>query len=135
MLGILANWGPAPLFGYEVGRASARWLVFAVRVGVAGSLLAALAFWNAVILPWAQRAEQLNQAAEWYFYLTIGTQLVLVLLAAPAATVGALDTDRRRGVLIHLLASDLSGPDIIVSKLAARLPQVVGLVLAGVPIL
>jgi ABC-type transport system involved in multi-copper enzyme maturation permease subunit len=94
-----------------------------------------LAFWNAVILPWAQRAEQLNQAAEWYFYLTIGTQLVLVLLAAPAATVGALDTDRRRGVLIHLLASDLSGPDIIVSKLAARLPQVVGLVLAGVPIL
>ena len=48
----------------------------------------------------------------------IGTQLTLVLLAAPAATAGAICVDRRRGTLMHMLMTDLSAGEIVLGKLA-----------------
>src|SRR5262249_8942858 len=62
-------------------------------------------------------------------------QLALALLAAPAATAGAVCLDRARGTLAHVLVTDLTGAEIILGKLAARLVPVVGMVLCGVPFL
>ena len=42
------------------------------------------------------------------------------MLAAPAATAGAICLDRACGTLAHLLATDLSDPEIVLGKLAAQ---------------
>jgi hypothetical protein len=57
------------------------------------------------------------------------------MLAAPAATAGAICVDRARGTLTHMLATDLSDPEIILGKLAARLLPVLGLVAFSWPLL
>ena len=64
-----------------------------------------------------------------------GTQLTLVLLAAPAATAGAICLDRARGTLIHLLVTDLTDREIVLGKLAARLTPVMVLVAATLPVM
>ena len=56
----------------------------------------------------------------------MGVELTLVMLAAPAATAGAICVDRARGTLAHMLATDLSDPEIVLGKLAARLLPVLG---------
>ena len=70
-----------------------------------------------------------------YFYAIIGVELTLVLLAAPAATAGAICVDRARGTLTHILATDLSDPEIVLGKLAARLLPILGLVACTWPVL
>ena len=70
-----------------------------------------------------------------YFYRLIGVELTLVMLAAPAATAGAICVDRARGTLAHMLATDLSDPEIVLGKLAARLLPVLGLVACSWPVL
>ena len=72
---------------------------------------------------------------ESYFYAIIGVELTLVMLAAPAATAGAICVDRARGTLTHMLATDLSDPEIVLGKLAARLLPVLGLVACSWPVL
>jgi hypothetical protein len=42
-----------------------------------------------------------------YFNALIGVELALVMLAAPAATAGAICLDRARGTLAHMLMTDL----------------------------
>jgi ABC-type transport system involved in multi-copper enzyme maturation permease subunit len=70
------------------------------------------------------------------FYFAIAcVQLVLVLLVAPAATAGAICVDRARGMLTHMLVTDLSDSEIVLGKLAARLLPVFALVGATVPVL
>src|SRR5262249_36123336 len=64
-----------------------------------------------------------------------GTQLGLVLLAAPAYTAGAVCLDRARGTLAHMLVTDLSATEIILGKLGSRLLPVLGLVFATLPVL
>ena len=65
----------------------------------------------------------------------IGTQLTLVLLAAPAATAGAICLDRARGTLAHMLMTDLSVAEIVLGKLAARLVPVLTMLACTLPVL
>ena len=60
------------------------------------------------------------EVGERLFVAVVGTQLTLVLLAAPAATAGAICLDRSRGTLTHLLVTDLSDREIVLGKLAAQ---------------
>ena len=70
------------------------------------------------------------------FYLGVaGTQLALVMLAAPAATAGAICLDRARGTLTHLLMTDLSNVEIVLGKLAARLVPVLCLLACTLPMM
>ena len=75
------------------------------------------------------------ELGEWFFQAVIGTQLTLVLLAAPAATAGAICLDRARGTLTHMLMTDLADFEIVLGKLAARLIPVVGLVACTLPMM
>ena len=78
---------------------------------------------------------ELAEVGERLFVGVVGTQLTLVLLAAPAATAGAICLDRSRGTLTHLLVTDLSDVEIVLGKLAARLTPVLVLVVATLPVM
>jgi ABC-type transport system involved in multi-copper enzyme maturation permease subunit len=77
----------------------------------------------------------LARMGEGFFYAIIGTQLAMVLLAAPSATAGSICLDKARGSLIHLLVTDLSDVEIVLGKVVARLVPVVGLIVASLPVL
>ena len=73
--------------------------------------------------------------AELFFLAVSGTQLALVLLAAPAATAGAICLDRARGTLSHMFLTDLTNAEIVLGKLAAGLVPVLSLLLCTLPVM
>jgi ABC-type transport system involved in multi-copper enzyme maturation permease subunit len=132
--------GPGPVFLYEWIIASRRWQGYALRSLFVLGLLAALVAMargqgrgGGPVAPPGLRA--LAKLGENLFVAVIGTQLTLVLLAAPAATAGAICLDRSRGTLTHLLVTDLTDREIVLGKLAARLVPIVTLVAATLPFL
>ena len=62
-------------------------------------------------------------------------QFLLVLLATPAFTAGAITDEKTRGTLQHLLIAHLTAGEIVLGKLLGRLAQVGVLVLVGLPVL
>src|SRR5438477_9994771 len=131
------RWGLGPVFLYECLANSRRWQTYAIRsFGVAALLVAMATIASSprevfVGPSWREYA----LLGESYFYAMIGVELALVMLAAPAATAGAICLDRSRGTLAHLLATDLSDQEIVLGKLAARLMPVLGLVACTWPVL
>ena len=79
--------------------------------------------------------KDLAEGGQYFFYAISTTQLMVVLLVAPAATAGAICLDRARGNLTHMLVTDLADAEIVLGKLAARLLPVVALVAATIPVL
>ena len=131
------RWGLGPVFFYECLANSRRWQTYAIRSAGVALLLAAIA---TIAMP----RTTIDPRYAWreyaalgvsYFYGVIGVELALVMLAAPAATAGAICVDRARGTLAHMLATDLSDPEIVLGKLAARLLPVLGLVACSWPVL
>src|SRR5262245_56351891 len=132
--------GPGPVFVYEWITASRRWQGYAMRSLFVLGLMAALHVTAIgrgadVIVAAGAAMRGLAQLGEGFFVAGSGTQLTLVLLAAPAATAGAICLDRSRGTLTHLLATDLSDREIVLGKLAARLTPILILVAATLPVL
>jgi ABC-type transport system involved in multi-copper enzyme maturation permease subunit len=129
--------GLGPVFAYEWITASRRWQAYALR-----SLFLSLLF-CALLIVWLRPAPAqyvnsirgLAYLGELFFQAVIGTQLALVLLAAPAATAGAICLDRARGTLAHMLVTDLTDREIVLGKLAARLVPVLGLVACALPMM
>src|SRR5205823_313249 len=99
------------------------WQMYAMRSAFVAFILGAL------ILVWSKHGGTLglsNRQAmadlgEKLYYALISTELSLILLVAPAATAGAICLDKSRGTLLHLLVTDLSDPEVVLGKLAARL--------------
>ncbi|MFO0808195.1 MAG: ABC transporter permease subunit [Gemmataceae bacterium] len=135
----MRRFGPGPVFVYECITAARRWQLYAVRAGSVLLLFAAVGFM------WAERANTnlgvrlslRDHAAigEALFYGFFGMLLALVLLAAPAATAGAVCLDKARGNLLHLFTTDLTNGEVVLGKLASRLLPVFGLLLASIPLL
>lgn len=127
--------GLGPVFAYEWLTTSRRWQVYAARSLFVAILLVGL------VIAWTTNDTSRSRAtiqgqAEVGLYLyqaIVGTQLVLLLLAAPAATAGAVCLDKARGTLTHLLMTDLSNAEIVLGKLAARLAPVLGLAASALP--
>jgi ABC-type transport system involved in multi-copper enzyme maturation permease subunit len=128
--------GPGPVFFYECLTSSRRWQNFAARSLFVGFLLAALGVvWVSDPALAHPSIHDLARAGASFFYGMIGTELALVLLAAPAFTAGAICLDKARGSLTHLLVTDLSSAEIVLGKLAARLVPVLGLIACALPVL
>ena len=105
------RWGLGPVFVYECVVAARRWQTYAGRAAFLAVLLVSLAVvWAAKVAPTHSplTISQLAQVGESFFYAIAGTQLVLVLLAAPAYTAGAVCLDKARGTLTHVLDELLS---------------------------
>ncbi len=129
--------GPGPVFEFECITSSRRWQLYATRaLFVLGLLLAMVVIWVAQVEDRSlTTARALAEVGERYFYALIGTQLALVLLAAPAFTAAAICLDRARGTLAHVLVTDLTDTEIVLGKLGAGLMPVVGLVVCALPVM
>jgi ABC-type transport system involved in multi-copper enzyme maturation permease subunit len=131
------HWGLGPVFIYECLTTSRRWQTYAGRCFGVSVLLAAMTTiaWSKNAMLAVESMQEYAQLGESYFDGLIGIELTLVMLAAPAATAGAICLDRSRGTLAHMLATDLSDSEIVLGKLASRLLPVLGLVACSWPVL
>jgi ABC-type transport system involved in multi-copper enzyme maturation permease subunit len=129
--------GLGPVFAYDWIVASRRWQGYAVRTLFAAILLAALIAVAAksVVPDVVRSSRDLAKLGEAFYVAIVGTQLTLVLLAAPASTAGSICSDRASGTMTHVLVTDLSDVEIVLGKLAARLVPVLGLVACALPIM
>ncbi|MBY0398178.1 MAG: hypothetical protein K2X91_17165, partial [Thermoleophilia bacterium] len=135
------RFGLGPVFAVEWRMTSRRWQGYALRSLTVAPLLAAIA------LVWydspAARADarggatiqQLSMVGKTFYETTAVLLLGLVGLAAPAATAGSICQDKARGNLTLVFATDLSDPEIVLGKLAARLMPVVGMALCAAPVM
>jgi hypothetical protein len=116
---------------------SRRWQTYAIRSFGVAALLVAMASraGPSVVLSARDAGREYAWLGQSYFYAIVGVELALVMLAAPAATAGAICLDRARGTLAHVLVTDLSDPEIVLGKLAARLLPVLGLIACSWPVL
>jgi len=131
--------GPGPVFAYEWLTTTRRWQLYALRAGFVGAILVGMMFIWQMELSRTGPAQtvslqQLAVYGERFYTTIVSIELTLVLLAAPAATAGAVCLDKARGTLDHMLATDLSNAEIVLGKLGTRLVPVLGLIACVVPI-
>jgi len=139
-LNVRARLGLGPVFAYEWLTTTRRWQLYALRVVFVSALLIGMMIvWQTS--PYRDKQGQtvsIETLASYgqAFYLTIVTiELTLVLLAAPAATAGAVCLDKSRGTLDHLMATDLSNAEIVLGKLGVRLVPILGVIACVLPLM
>jgi ABC-type transport system involved in multi-copper enzyme maturation permease subunit len=128
--------GLGPVFAYEWLARSRRWQAYALRgLFVLALLLGLWLVWQSSMAnAYLTTRQQLVQAGESFFMTMTITQLALVLLAAPAATAGAICLDKARGTLAHVMVTDLTDREVVLGKLAARLVPVLNLIVCALPV-
>ena len=129
--------GLGPVFTFEWITSSRRWQMYLERSMFVSILLAALLFvWMSTVVPrYGSSIGYLARLGEGFFLAVMSTQLTLILLAAPAATAGAICLDRARGTILHMLMTDLRAYEIVLGKLVARLTPIVGMLACTFPVL
>jgi len=100
-------------------------------------LLYRMEFWSSTLSSLDQRPDPnvTSRFATGYVDIFVVQQLLLVLLATPAFTAGAVTDEKTRGTLQHMLTAHLTAGEIILGKLLGRMAQVAVLALAGLPAL
>src|SRR5262245_52091522 len=132
------QFGLGPVFIYEWLTAARRWQMYALRFAAALVLLLAVyLMWTKAVPSGSYKVGHREHAivGEALFYGFFGALLSVVMLAAPAATAGAVCIAKARGTLLHLLVTELTSWEIVWGKLAARLIPVFGLIAASLPVL
>jgi ABC-type transport system involved in multi-copper enzyme maturation permease subunit len=129
---------PGPVFNFELLTTARRGRFYAVRGAYAFVLL--MIFWI-IHLDWAtERGGTLTVKQVGAFALvcfggvSLG-QMLLVLTLTPALVAGVIADEKQRKTLHYLLASRLSGPEIVIGKLPARMLHVGVLLAVSVPVL
>jgi ABC-type transport system involved in multi-copper enzyme maturation permease subunit len=128
-----------PVFAYEWLTTTRRWQLYALRALFAGAvLIGMIVVWNNTnrFAKPAQTVslQTLATYGEKLYEMVVSIELTLVLLAAPAATAGAICLDKARGTLDHMLATDLSNAEIVLGKIGVRLVPVLGLIACVLPL-
>jgi ABC-type transport system involved in multi-copper enzyme maturation permease subunit len=135
--------GLGPVFRFESILASRRWQLYAMRsVFVLVLLVGMVLVWVGIekdvfgVLRGQQNRSfaQMALIGRWFFYALTCIQITLILLAAPAYAAGSFGGDRARGVLWHIMVTDLSDTEIVLGTLAARVAPTVGMIVCGVPV-
>ncbi|MFI5454328.1 MAG: hypothetical protein ACHRXM_02655 [Isosphaerales bacterium] len=131
--------GPGPVFAYEWLTTTRRWQLYASRAGFVGVILVGMiVVWQNVNRQYSPgQTVSIHTLADYgqsLFTTIVSIELTLVLLAAPAATAGAVCLDKARGGLDHMLATDLSNAEIVLGKLGVRLAPVLGLIASVLPL-
>jgi ABC-type transport system involved in multi-copper enzyme maturation permease subunit len=83
----------------------------------------------------APSIQDVAQLAETLFYTFAIVQLFVVAILTPAYTAGAIADEKDRKTLEFILATDLRNREIVLSKLLARVFNMLMIILAGLPIL
>jgi ABC-type transport system involved in multi-copper enzyme maturation permease subunit len=129
------SFGVGPVFWCECLRLARRWQTYALRSLLVGCLLVSLVLAQPLIFRHGVRLADLAAIGSQLFLALVGTQLVLILLAAPASMAGAICDEKARGNLAQLLATGLSATEIVLGKLASRLVWVLALLGCSLPVL
>src|SRR6185312_10617185 len=115
---------PGPVFTFEMVITARRGRLYAVRAFYATVLL--LILWT-VHSAWksAYEGELPNRMVPFFGLsafagIAVGQEL-LVLLLTPALVAGAIADEKQRKTLHYLLASRLTGPEIVLGKLMVRM--------------
>ena len=80
-------------------------------------------------------AREMASFAASFVVTFLGLQMLLMAVLTPAYTAGVIAEEKDRGTLEFLLATDLNNSEIVLSKLAARLANLLLTLLTGLPIL
>jgi ABC-type transport system involved in multi-copper enzyme maturation permease subunit len=80
-------------------------------------------------------ARELARFAASFVVTFLGLQMLLMAVLTPAYAAGVIAEEKDRGTLEFLLATDLRNSEIVLSKLAARLANLLLTLLTGLPIL
>src|SRR5262249_5401462 len=81
------------------------------------------------------QAQEASAFATSFFYTFMIAQFVILAVLTPAYTAGAIAEEKDRKTLEFILATDLRDREIVLGKLTARLANLGGLLLAGLPVL
>jgi ABC-type transport system involved in multi-copper enzyme maturation permease subunit len=112
------------------------WLRFAYAVVLLLSLTSLYVYWNSNLpRQGAPSSAEITRFAESFYLIFMAAEFLVVLLLTPAYVAGALAEEKDRGTLDHMLATDLSNREIVLSKLVARAANLAILILTGLPIL
>jgi ABC-type transport system involved in multi-copper enzyme maturation permease subunit len=129
---------PGPVFTFEMMMTARRGRLYAVRAFYATVLL--LILWT-VHSSWksAYEGEVPNRMVPFFGLSTFGGiavgQELLILLLTPALVAGAIADEKRRKTLHYLLASRLTGPEIVLGKLMVRMLYVGVLLGVSLPVM
>ncbi|MFO0889036.1 MAG: ABC transporter permease subunit [Isosphaeraceae bacterium] len=129
---------PGPVFQFELLTTARRGRFYVMRAAYAAILL--LIFW-AIHTDWSARANaeatirEMSGLAIICFGSVAVAQVVVVLCLTPALAAGVIADERQRKTLHYLMASRLTGPEIVIGKLLARMLHVGVLLAVGFPIL
>jgi ABC-type transport system involved in multi-copper enzyme maturation permease subunit len=133
---------PGPIFLYELRSAARRKRTYFFRVLVGLFLLYLVLIsswrWNEGHFELAageMSAHEMASLGSSLFASVIFLQAAVILLLTPAFLAGAIAEDRQRKVLLYLLASPLTGTELVLGKMAARLFNLVVMVLVGLPVI
>ena len=128
---------PGPVFNVELLRTGRQRRYYVLRVAYGALLLAT--FWMVFGTEMRANVEvdprRIASAAGAVCAVFLVIQAVVVAVMTPALVAGAIVDERQRKTLHYLLSSRLTGPEIVVGKLAARLLHVAVLGAIGVPVL
>lgn len=129
------------VFFYDLLRSTRRGRVALLRSVYALVLFLALyslyARWFPQGVPATGRvsASEMARFAEEFFARFLFIQTCAVVLLTPGFTAGAIAEERQRGTLDCLLTTHLTPITIVYGKFAARLTQLIGVLLTGLPVL
>jgi ABC-type transport system involved in multi-copper enzyme maturation permease subunit len=128
-----------PVLFYDLVRAARRFRYYVIRVLYCLFLLAMLCWMYFTYAAGADlsslRPDEAARFASSFFYTFMVVQFLVVTVVTPAYVAGALAEEKERKTLEFLLATDLLNREIVLSKLAARLLNLLLLVLTGLPVL
>jgi ABC-type transport system involved in multi-copper enzyme maturation permease subunit len=134
-----------PVFLYDLVRTARRGQQLGHRTLYAVLLLALLfaVYWSwfpsygqdSLLHEQAIRPADKARFAGSFFMAFLGIQFAVVLLVTPAYTAGAIAEHKERRTLDFLLVTDLSNREIVLGALAARLGNLLLLMITGLPVL
>jgi len=87
-----------------------------------------------VVGQWFVEGSDDSLVSRFFFPGFVRSQVLMLLLAIPAFTAGAVADEKRRGTLQYLLAADIDTRHLILGKMFGRVAQVALLALAGAPL-
>ena len=131
---------PGPVFTFELMTTARRGRFYVTRAFYATVLL--LILWS-VHSSWSRlglrRASCRSRMVKWFGLSAFGAiavgQELLVLMLTPALVAGAIADEKRRKTLHYLLASRLTGPEIVLGKLLVRMLYVGVLLGVSLPVM
>lgn len=132
-----------PILPWELVTLARRWRYFAIRVLYAIAFLFMmwvtydLAFEESFLFGWGTQSQPLAKIARFatgFYHSFLFTQAIVMLGLTPAFIATAIPQEKERKTIEYLFVSDLSNHEIVLGKVIARLANLFGILLVGVPV-